>query len=170
MDASKAKQLPVASSTQGALSQDGDDLELPEILHPGVEGRGDELTTSELPSFAQSQLHTIIRRQIARPRDGSGTKASRRPSRFANLPIELGFAGWGKVQWTTLSSGEITAAEESLSKADEKVLGQWVGAAVVGNDLLGSGARWLLPRRYPKLIDSDAVFYAFPVVAAVAGI
>ncbi|KZV90196.1 hypothetical protein EXIGLDRAFT_677363 [Exidia glandulosa HHB12029] len=107
---------------------------------------------NEPPSFAQSQLHTIIRRQIARPRDGSGVKVSKRPSRFANLPIELGFAGWGKVQWTALSHDELAAAEAKLRDADEKVLGQWVGAAVVGNDLLGS------------------VFYAFPAVAVVAGI
>ncbi|EJD51231.1 hypothetical protein AURDEDRAFT_83563 [Auricularia subglabra TFB-10046 SS5] len=113
---------------------------------------GDAKSERAPPSFAQSQLHTIIRRQILRPRDGSGIKVSRRPSRFANLPVELGFAGWGKIQWTSLESEDILAAEKRIHDADEKILGQWVGAAVVGNDLLGS------------------VFYAFPAVSAVAGI
>ncbi|EJD46997.1 hypothetical protein AURDEDRAFT_113597 [Auricularia subglabra TFB-10046 SS5] len=135
---------PAAAGDEGS-----DDIaELPLHDADGGDGKSERAP----PSFAQSQLHTIIRRQILRPRDGSGVKVSRRPSRFANLPVELGFAGWGKIQWTALSPEDIASAEKRICDADAKILGQWVGAAVVGNDLLGS------------------VFYAFPAVSAVAGI
>lgn len=90
------------------------------------------------PSFAESQLHTIIQRQISRPKEGGGLKSSKNASRFPNTPNGFEFAGWGSLEYLQLTEQELRRSAESLADSDDRVLGQWKASGVAGNDVLGS--------------------------------
>nr|GAT55555.1 AAAP amino acid permease [Mycena chlorophos] len=106
------------------------------------------------PSFTESRFDVILRRQRQRPPEGGGLKQPQVPaSRFLNLSSSFEFAGWGSLIKLKLTSQEHAAGEERLQNIRRgKVLGQWLGSAIPGNDLLGS------------------VFYALPAVVLVSGV
>ncbi|KAJ7106514.1 amino acid permease-domain-containing protein [Mycena epipterygia] len=108
----------------------------------------------EPPSFRESQYDIILRRQRARPRDGSGLKhAPAISSRFLNLSSDFEFAGWGSFSKLKLTTEDHTVGEERLQLIRRaRLLGQYTGTALPGNAVLGS------------------VFYALPAVVAVYGV
>ncbi|KAJ7054822.1 amino acid permease-domain-containing protein [Mycena amicta] len=105
------------------------------------------------PSFTESRFDIILRRQRQRPPDGGGIKQPLVPaSRFLNLSASFEFAGWGSLTRLKLTTEEHSSGERRLQEIRRgRVLGQWLGAALPGNAVLGS------------------VFYALPAVVAVSG-
>ncbi|KAJ7057410.1 hypothetical protein C8F01DRAFT_1372095 [Mycena amicta] len=106
------------------------------------------------PSFTESRFDIILRRQRQRPPDGGGIKQPLVPaSRFLNLSASFEFAGWGSLTRLKLTTEEHSSGERRLQEIHRgRVLGQWLGAALPGNAVLGS------------------VFYALPAVVAVSGV
>ncbi|KAJ7057403.1 hypothetical protein C8F01DRAFT_1256655 [Mycena amicta] len=106
------------------------------------------------PSFTESRFDIILRRQRQRPPDGGGIKQPLVPaSRFLNLSASFEFAGWGSLTRLKLTTEEHSSGERRLQEIRRgRVLGQWLGAALPGNAVLGS------------------VFYALPAVVAVSGV
>ncbi|KZS91996.1 hypothetical protein SISNIDRAFT_474934 [Sistotremastrum niveocremeum HHB9708] len=102
------------------------------------------------PSFAESQLDVILRRQRHRPLQGGGLKFTNTPTRFLNLSSDWEFAGWGSTLYLELTPEEFTNSDVDISA--RQVLGQYTASAVAGNAVLGS------------------VFYALPAVVALAGV
>lgn len=119
-------------SGQGEIAKSSeDDIELGRIaITPRV--------SAAPPSFAQSQLHTIIQRQVPRPKEGGGFKSSKDTSRFPNTPNSFEFAGWGSLEYIELTEDELRSSVDSLARSDGRVLGQWKASGVAGNDVLGS--------------------------------
>ncbi|KAH9959164.1 amino acid permease-domain-containing protein [Russula dissimulans] len=103
-----------------------------------------------LPSFAQSEFYTIVRRQL-RQRDSDGLEMKVPHSRVPQLNAEWEFSGWGSMRYLDISPEDLRNAEARLSKPRE-VLGHISAMSVSGNDVSGS------------------VFYAFPLVFAAAGV
>ncbi|KAJ6492057.1 amino acid permease-domain-containing protein [Mycena sanguinolenta] len=89
-----------------------------------------------------------------RPPDGGGLKNTlATPSRFLNLSGDFEFAGWGTLSKLQLSGEDHRKGEERLDRIrGAGLLGQFTGAALSGNAVLGS------------------VFYALPAVVAVCGV
>ncbi|KAF7313066.1 AAAP amino acid permease [Mycena kentingensis (nom. inval.)] len=112
-------------------------------------------TTSDAPpTFTESRFDIILRRQRQRPPAGGGLKQPLVPSsRFLNLSSSFEFAGWGSITRLKLTAEEHATGETRLQTIRRgRVLGQWLGAALPGNAMLGS------------------VFYALPAVVVVAGV
>ncbi|KAI9447452.1 amino acid permease-domain-containing protein [Lactarius indigo] len=103
-----------------------------------------------LPSFAQSEFYTIVRRQRRRRGDNS-LKMTVSHSRVPHSNAEWEFSGWGSMRYLDISLGDLRDAESRLS-GPRQVLGHLAALSVSGNDVSGS------------------VFYAFPLVVAAAGI
>ncbi|KAH9057249.1 amino acid permease-domain-containing protein [Lactarius vividus] len=103
-----------------------------------------------LPSFAQSEFYTIVRRQ-RRKRGDNSLKMTVSHSRVPHLNAEWEFSGWGSMRYLDISLGDLRDAESRLS-GPRQVLGHLAAMSVSGNDVSGS------------------VFYAFPLVVAAAGI
>ncbi|KAI9451769.1 amino acid permease-domain-containing protein [Lactarius psammicola] len=103
-----------------------------------------------LPSFAQSEFYTIVRRQ-RRKRGDNSLKMTVSHSRVPHLNAEWEFSGWGSMRYLDISLGDMRDAESRLS-GPRQVLGQLAAMSVSGNDVSGS------------------VFYAFSLVVAAAGI
>ncbi|KAF7335637.1 Aaap amino acid permease [Mycena venus] len=106
------------------------------------------------PTFHQSQFDVILRRQRTRPPTGGGLKDTlATASRFLNLSSDFEFAGWGSFSNLKLTGEDHVVGEERLQRIRRsRLLGQYTGAAVPGNAVLGS------------------VFYALPAVVAVSGV
>ena len=105
------------------------------------------------PSFAESQFEVILRRQRTRHRTNGGLKLTASPSRFLTLSNDFEFAGWGNVSYIELSDEDLRKGEETIKRDKEgPILGPWMASAVEANEVFGS------------------VFYAFPPVAAAAGV
>ncbi|KAJ7688183.1 AAAP amino acid permease [Mycena rosella] len=106
------------------------------------------------PTFRESQLDIILRRQRTRPQGGGGMKHASVPSsRFLNLSRDFEFAGWGSFSRIALTAGDHAVAEQQPGVANRpKLLGQLTASALSGNDVLGG------------------VFYTLPAVLAVAGV
>lgn len=80
-------------------------------------------------------------------------KSSTSPSRFNTLSNDFEFAGWGSVSYIELRNADISKGEEVIRRGkDTPIFGPWIASAVAANEVFGS------------------VFYAFPPVAAVAGV
>ncbi|KAG8905917.1 hypothetical protein FRB99_007997 [Tulasnella sp. 403] len=101
------------------------------------------------PSFAQSEFETIIRRQ--RNNNPHTLKIRNVPSRFPNLNNTWEFAGWGSVSYLEMTQENIDSAADRL-KGQPVLLGSFRASSIAGNAMYGS------------------VFYAFPAVAATAGV
>ncbi|KAN0137458.1 Amino acid permease domain containing protein [Lactarius tabidus] len=119
----------------------------PEVVEDAVNATAREQT--RLPSFAQSEFYTIVRRQ-RRKRDND-LKMTVSHSRVPHLNAEWEFSGWGSMRYVDISPKDLRAAEGRLS-GPRQVLGHLAAMSVSGNDVSGS------------------VFYAFPLVVAAAGI
>lgn len=104
---------------------------------------------TRLPSFAQSEFYTIVRRQ-RRKRDND-LKMTVSHSRVPHLNAEWEFSGWGSMRYLDISPKDLRDAESRLS-GPRQVLGHLAAMSVSGNDVSGS------------------VFYAFPLVVAAAGV
>ncbi|KAI9449880.1 amino acid permease-domain-containing protein [Russula earlei] len=105
-----------------------------------------------LPSFAQSEFYTIVRRQ-RRQRDSEGLEMKVPHSRVPHLNAEWEFSGWGSMRYLDITPEDRRDAGTRLSAPrDSEVLGYLSAISVSGNDVSGS------------------VFYAFPLVFAAAGI
>ncbi|KAJ7342876.1 amino acid permease-domain-containing protein [Mycena albidolilacea] len=89
-----------------------------------------------------------------RPREGGGLKNTlATSSRFLNLSSDFEFAGWGTFSKLKLTGEDHRAGDERLQHLrGAGLLGQFTGAALSGNAVLGS------------------VFYALPAVVAVCGV
>lgn len=128
----------------------------PNVSKASLRGKGAAVNDvdSEIypPSFAESQFQTIVTRQVARPKDGSGFKSSKAPSRYPNLPNTFDFAGWGSVHHVELTDQELETSAKRLKAEDERILGVWKASGLAANEVLGS------------------IFYAVPAVVAVAGV
>ncbi|KAI0265919.1 amino acid permease-domain-containing protein [Gloeopeniophorella convolvens] len=107
-------------------------------------------TPRKPPSFAQSELHTIVRRQRRR-RSGDDLKLDVTHPRRPHVTPAWEFSGWGSMRYLSISSQELKEAEERTN-APRQLLRHIAAMSVSGNDMVGS------------------VFYAFPLVAASAGI
>ncbi|KAJ7439001.1 amino acid permease-domain-containing protein [Mycena latifolia] len=114
----------------------------------------DSTDSSDPPTFRESQFDIILRRQRARPRDGGGLKhALATSSRFLNLSSDFEFAGWGSFSKLKLTSEDHAIGEDRLQQLRRaRLLGEYTGAALPGNAVLGS------------------VFYALPAVVTVCGV
>jgi hypothetical protein len=89
-----------------------------------------------------------------RPREGGGLKNTlATSSRFLNLSSDFEFAGWGTFSKLKLTVEDHRVGDERLQHIrGAGLLGQFTGAALSGNAVLGS------------------VFYALPAVVAVCGV
>lgn len=140
-------------SSLGDLSPDtghAEKLSKDHVISKRDEQANKELTApipSTPPSFAQSEFQTIVRRQ----HHADGPKIRHHLSRSPHLSNEWEFAGWGSMRYLDITPVDLHAAEESLNHP-VKSLNEIRATSVSGNGVTGS------------------VFYAFPVVAAVAGI
>ncbi|KAI0047380.1 hypothetical protein FA95DRAFT_1559224 [Auriscalpium vulgare] len=104
------------------------------------------------PSFAQSEFQTIVRRQRRDGNDPEGLKSRRTRRRAPQVEdSQWDFAGWGTMRYLEISPEEVRNAEARIGEP-QTMLGVLAASSVAGNGLSGS------------------VFYAFPLVAAAAGI
>lgn len=83
------------------------------------------------PSFAESQLLTIVTRQVSRPKDGGGIKAPR-TTRFPNLPhgSTWEFSGWGVTVHVELDADACRTV-----KGDGRVMGTLEACGLAGSSL-----------------------------------
>lgn len=123
-------------------------------IEPVARSTNAATVSADPPSFRESQFDIILRRQRARPRDGGGLKhALTTSSRFLNLSSDFEFAGWGSFSTLKLTSEDHAIGEDRLQDLRRaRMLGEFTGAALPGNAVLGS------------------VFYALPAVVTVCGV
>ena len=105
------------------------------------------------PSFAESQFEVVLRRQRTRHRKNGGFKIHVSPSCFSILSNDFELTAWGTVSYVTLSDEDLRKGARAVKEHEERpIFGPWMASAVAANEVFGS------------------VFYAFPPVAAAAGV
>ncbi|KAF8265692.1 hypothetical protein EI94DRAFT_1804014 [Lactarius quietus] len=91
---------------------------------------------THLPSFAQSEFYTIVRRH-RRKRGDSSFKMTLSYFRVPHLNAEWGFSGWGSMRYWDINLRDLRDAESRLS-GPRQVLGHLAAMSVSGNEVSGS--------------------------------